>query len=133
MMRLFKLIIFSIIFLLLLFPTWGFGFTAYNNYTGNWLPVELRPYEHLIVDGKNSFFNGGDDIKVLEQFCIDNNNFGSSSTSDCIEDEIKFLGASSILSEASVVVFLILLIIFVPYSIFYARWLRKNYFKKITP
>ena len=81
---------------------------------------------------KNSFFNGGDDIKVLEQYCIDNNNFGASSTDDCIEDEIKFLGASSILSEASVVVFSIFLIIFVPYSIFYARWLRRNYFKKKT-
>ena len=132
MWKLIKLTIFSIIFLILLFPTWMFGGLSYNQMTGKWLPSELQPYEHLIVDGQNSFYNGGDDVKVLKQYCIDNDNFGASSTDDCIEDEIKFLGASSIIYSVSVVIFLIFGVIFGIYSIFYARWLRRNYFKKKT-
>ena len=127
MWKLIKLTIFTIIFLILLFPTWMFGVATYNQITGKWLPSELQPYEHLIVDGQNSFYNGGDDVKVLKQYCIDNDNLGASTTDDCIEDQIKFLGASSIISSASVVIFLIFGVIFGIYLIFYIRWFRRNY------
>ena len=88
MFRYLKLFIFSIFLFIILVPTWVSVGTFYDYKFGSWPPDFFKDYKHL-VEGT---YDSDDEIRIIKQFCIDNDNFGRS-LSDCIDSEFHvFVG-----------------------------------------
>ena len=129
-MRVFKLIIFSIIFLILLLPTSCSTWITVNDFLGN------NSYDNPEYV-KSDFYTSNDEIGFYSEWCK-KNNFGGRTLgtekeklSKCIDAELRVQGLSFAFGGLNQLFTLVIFPLFIVYLIFYVWWLRKNYFKKL--
>ena len=128
-MKVLKLIIFSIILIVLLVPTFLSSWWTINDYLGN---NTYQNHEYV----KSPFYTSDDEIGFLTEYCKKNNYFGRTTgteeqrLSDCIDEELRMQPLAYAFSGVMYIAAIILLPIFLIYLYFYVKWLRRNYFKK---
>jgi len=130
-MKILKLIIFSIIFILLLLPTSCSSWLTLGDFTGR------NKYEN--PDYVNSpFYTTNDEIGYYTDWCKKNNYGGrklgteEEKLSKCIDAELRVSGLAWAFGGINQIFTAVILPIFLIYLYFYIKWLRKNYFKKIN-
>ena len=128
-MKVLKLIIFSIILIVLLVPTFLSSWWTINDYLGN---NTYQNHEYV----KSPFYTSDDEIGFLTEYCKKNNYFGRTTgteeqkLADCIDAELRIQPLAYAFSGIMSIAAIILLPIFLIYLYFYVKWLRKNYFRK---
>ena len=129
-MKVLKLIIFSVILIVLLVPTFLSSWWTINDYLGN---NTYQNHEYV----KSPFYTSDDEIGFLTEYCKKNNYFGRTTgteeqrLSDCIDEELRMQPLVYAFSGVMYIAATILLPIFLIYLYFYVKWLRRNYFKII--
>ena len=128
-MKVLKLIIFSIILIVLLVPTFLSSWWTINDYLGN---NTYQNHEYV----KSPFYTSDDEIGFLTEYCKKNNYFGRTTgteeqkLADCIDAELRIQPLAYAFSGIMSIAAIILLPIFLIYLYFYIKWIRRNYFIK---
>ena len=125
-MKTFKLIIFSIVFIVLFLPTACSTYIASDKFFGNWSIDNPQI-------AKSGFNN---EIDYYLDWCK-KNNFGGQTIGDdekrlrdCLDNELRMGFMVPLIMEGVVIIFYILVPIFIIYLTFYVWWIRRNYFNK---
>ena len=128
-MKVLKLIIFSVILIVLLVPTFLSSWWTASDLLGN---TKHQNPEYV----KSPFYTSDDEIGFLTEYCKKNNYFGRTTgteeqrLSDCIDEELRMQPLVYAFSGVMYIAATILLPIFLIYLYFYVKWLRRNYFKR---
>lgn len=125
-MRIFKLITFSILFLLLLLPASCSTIWSVNEILGR------NTYDNPAFKD-SPFYTTNDEIGFVTDYCKKNNYFERTGTEEeklrkCISGELRNQSLAWMLDGFMFYVSLIIIPIFLFYLYFYYKWLRKNYF-----
>lgn len=128
-MKVLKLILSSILFLILLLPTsCSMWFTAGDL---------LGRTTYINQDYVNSpFYMSNDEIGYYADWCKKNNYGGrkigseEEKLSNCLDSELRYQGLALAFGGINQILTIILLPIFLIYFYFYYKWLRKNYFNE---
>ena len=125
-MRIFKLITFSILFLLLLLPASCSTIWSVNEILGR------NTYDNPAFKD-SPFYTTNDEIGFVTDYCKKNNYFERTGTEEeklrkCISGELRNQSLAWMLDGFMFYVSLIVIPIFLFYLYFYYKWLRKNYF-----
>ena len=124
-----KLIILSVLFIVILIP---------GLFSSIWVINEIR--------GKNSyqnheymtsaFYTSNDEIGFLADYCKKNNYFGRTQgseeqrLSDCIDAELRIQPLAYAYQGIMKYVSFVLIPIFLIYTWFYFKWIKRNYFNR---
>ena len=125
-MRIFKLITFSILFLLLLLPASCSTIWSVNEILGR------NTYDNPAFKD-SPFYTTNDEIGFVTDYCKKNNYFERTGTEEeklrkCISGELRNQSLAWMLDGFMFYVSLIVIPVFLFYLYFYYKWLRKNYF-----
>ena len=127
-MKLFKSIILSILFILLLLPTSCSTWFTIGDLLGK---TTLQNPDYV----NSPFYTNNDEIGYYTEWCK-NNNFGGrklgtekEKLSECIDAELRAQGIAFAFGGINQILTATLLPIFLIYIYFYYKWIRRNYFK----
>jgi len=126
--KIFKLITFSILFLILLLPASCSTIWSVNEFLGK--NTYINP-----AYKDSPFYTTDDEIGFMTEYCKKNNYFNRKGTEEeklrnCIDGELRYQGMAWMFSGFMFYFSLIVIPLFLIYLYFYIKWLRKNYFKK---
>lgn len=127
-MKIFKLITFSVLFIILFLPTSCSTYFTISDLLGK------KSFENPDFIN-SSYYKTGDEVGYYTDWCK-KNNYGGRKTgtekekiSDCVDAELRVAGLAHNFGSLNLVLTTVFLSIFLIYLYFYIKWLRKNYFK----
>ena len=127
-MKIFKLIILSILFLILLLPASCSTWWSVNEVLGKNTYVNPAYKD-------SPFYTTDDEIGFMTQYCKENNYFNRKGTEEeklreCIDGELRYTVLAWMLGGFMFYFSLIIIPLFLIYFYFYYKWLRRNYLIK---